>query len=246
MAKTQGHGNPPWTRDETLLALDLYFKCKGKLPSPSDPRVVDLSNLLRMIPWNGSSSRQNTYRNPAGVAFKLQNIRNVATGEGLGNVSKTDRNLWSEFCFSSEKVSELANLIRETITSQQFSDLVNIAVDEEEFSEGRILTEYHRRKERHPVIRKRLIASRRINGGLTCDMCYSPGRSADPNIEDAEFEAHHLLPIGMALERKTRLSDMALLCASCHRLLHRAITYEKRWLRVDEGRKIVVFKVTKK
>jgi hypothetical protein len=29
MAVTQGHGNPNWTRDETILALDLYLKSSG-------------------------------------------------------------------------------------------------------------------------------------------------------------------------------------------------------------------------
>lgn len=29
MARTQGHGNPNWTRDETILALDLYLELNG-------------------------------------------------------------------------------------------------------------------------------------------------------------------------------------------------------------------------
>ncbi len=33
MAVTQGHGNPHWTRDETLLAVALYLAVDGKVPS---------------------------------------------------------------------------------------------------------------------------------------------------------------------------------------------------------------------
>ena len=34
MAVTQGHGNPNWTRDETILALDLFLQLDGNVPSP--------------------------------------------------------------------------------------------------------------------------------------------------------------------------------------------------------------------
>lgn len=91
MAVTHGHGNPHWTRDEVILALDLYFDCKGKVPGAADPRVQELSEVLRAFPHHGASARKDSFRNPDGVAFKLQNIRQVATGKGLGNVSKADR-----------------------------------------------------------------------------------------------------------------------------------------------------------
>lgn len=96
MARTQGHGNPKWTRDETVLALDLYFDLNGKVPSGADKRVQTLSELLRRFPYHAEASRQESFRNPDGVAFKLQNLRQVATGKGLGNVSETRSGLSSE------------------------------------------------------------------------------------------------------------------------------------------------------
>ncbi len=33
MAVTKGQGNPNWTRDEIILALDLYFDFEEKIPS---------------------------------------------------------------------------------------------------------------------------------------------------------------------------------------------------------------------
>ena len=77
MAVTHGHGNPKWTRDETILALDLYFDCSGIIPSGSDERVQTLSQLLRALPYHDRASRKETFRNPDGVAFKLQNLRQV-------------------------------------------------------------------------------------------------------------------------------------------------------------------------
>lgn len=88
MAVTQGHGNPPWKRDEVLLALELYFDTAFSVPGPNDPRVEELSQTLQRLPYHGGAARQPRFRNPAGVAFKLQNLRQVATGKGLGNYLK--------------------------------------------------------------------------------------------------------------------------------------------------------------
>ena len=112
MARTQGHGNPDWTRDETILALDLYFKCNGRMPSPGDTTVRELSTLLRSLPYDPVSHRKETFRNPDGVAFKLKNLNNVATGKGLGNVSEIDRRVWAELGARRDEIKHLAELIK--------------------------------------------------------------------------------------------------------------------------------------
>ncbi|RQQ41635.1 hypothetical protein DF145_34655, partial [Burkholderia stagnalis] len=73
------------------------------------------------------------------------------------------------------------------------------------------------------------------NSGYLLD---SPPLSTNTVLEEAHFEAHHIIPLSSTGIRITRLSDLALLCANCHRLLHRAIAVEKRWLTVAEGRAI--------
>jgi len=214
--------------------LDLYFASNENLPSRDDDRVRELSRLLHELPYHGSSARKQSFRNPAGVAFKLQNLHNVATGKGLANVSHMDRKVWSDFGSQRDKVKDLAELIR---CGVKVAESLQDDFDSEEFVEGRVITELHKRRERAPNVRKQLLASKRKTAKLVCEMCDVGPRSADPRFEDAAFEAHHLLPIGMALERKTRLADMALLCATCHRYLHRAISISQRWLTISEARK---------
>ena len=169
MAITHGHGNPDWTRDETILALDLYYDCKGTIPSGSDNRLKLLSQLLRSLPYHAQASRKESFRNADGVAFKLQNLRQVATGRGLGNVSKMDRIIWSELGGKSHEIKKQVELIKAGI------EVVKIAgdnVDEDvEFAEGRVVTEAHKRRERNPQLRRKLIAKRRLAGSLTCDVC---------------------------------------------------------------------------
>lgn len=84
MAVTQGHGNPNWNRDETILALEAYFALAGKNPSAKDPLIIALSQTLRALPYHGEAARKSTFRNPDGVAFKVQNLRSRETGKGLG------------------------------------------------------------------------------------------------------------------------------------------------------------------
>jgi 5-methylcytosine-specific restriction protein A len=163
----------------------------------------------------------------------------VATGKGLGNVSEMDRSVWAELGSDHKTAKERANWIRVGIGLFESLQVGHDGDENEEFFEGRVLTEVHNRRERNPKLRKLLLALRRRTRRLACDMCHGSPTCGDPRFEDAAFEAHHLLPVSMAMERKTRLSDMALLCANCHRLLHRAISIEKRWLGIDEGRQIV-------
>ena len=237
MAVTKGHGNPHWTRDETILALDLYFDCADQLPSSSDQRVHELSELLRAFPHHSHAARKESFRNPDGVSFKLQNIRQVATGKGLGNVSKMDRQVWAELGSEPQRTKQLAALIRKGI------EVVESVKEEEApyevFTEGRVVTETHLRRERDPKIRKKLLQAKRNAGSLECEICgnYSPVKT--PELEESMFEAHHILPLSVTQERKTKLSEMALVCANCHRMIHRAIALRKRWLSIEEAQKIL-------
>ena len=235
MAATHGHGNPKWTRDETILALDLYFDCGGRIPSSSDPRIQALSETLRAHPQHSRAARRESFRNADGVGFKLQNLRQVATGRGLRNVSQMDRTVWAEFGGRPGQTKEIADLIRAGIG---IADAAEAEMsDEETFSEGRIVTEAHKRRERNRKLRKQLIRQRRQAGRLRCDVCEC---QPDPSpFGEAIFEAHHMVPLSAAGDRQTRLADMALVCANCHRKLHSAIAGERRWLEIDEAKQLL-------
>jgi 5-methylcytosine-specific restriction protein A len=127
-----------WTREETLLALDLYLQLDGRFPSKSDPRVIELSDLLRQMPYHRDQAKKPSFRNPDGVAFKLLNLRNVATGKGLSNVSAMDRRIWSEYGARADRVKELARQIRLGLDRNAASAEDNNSGDDDdiEFEEG--------------------------------------------------------------------------------------------------------------
>ncbi|MDU9409008.1 HNH endonuclease [Pseudomonas sp. zfem001] len=237
MAVTTGHGNPKWTREEVILALDLYLECGLSIPSASDPRVKALSETLRAFPHHSAAARKASFRNADGVAFKLQNLRQVSTGLGLGNVSKTDRAVWEELGSSPNKVKELAALIRAGLDT--LSEVREDQAEYETFAEGHVVTETHLRRERSPVLRTRLIDLRKKQGRFACEICARKPNVLDNTLADAIYEAHHVVPLAIGDERVTKIADMALLCACCHRLIHKAIVGQKRWLSILEARKLI-------
>jgi len=242
MAKTQGHGNPNWTRDETLLALDLYLRLDGQIPGPTDPAIRLLSERIRGLPVHRGASKRESFRNPDGVAFKLQNIRQIATGRGLGNTSAMDRLVWQELGNDPIAVRTLATAIESeaalgATTEAHVADLP----EEEEFAEGRVLSAMHRRRERDPKLRLRLLEQRVAGSKLSCDCCGDAPKSIRDDLLTAGFEAHHVRPLAQAAGTvKTKVTDLALLCAICHRLIHRLIQSERRWVAVSELKALLV------
>lgn len=110
---------------------------------------------------------------------------------------------------------------------------------DEAFAEGHIVIEAHVRRERDPRVRDRLLADRRNRAALVCEMCGRQAAGTDSRLSEAIFEAHHLVPLAAGLDRETKLTDMALLCACCHRLIHRAIEVDGTWLSIEQATMLV-------
>ncbi|OJF90744.1 hypothetical protein AX761_23185 [Rhizobium sp. 58] len=105
-------------------------------------------------------------------------------------------------------------------------------------AEGKAKLKLHFVRERAPGMRNRLFAARK-KSGLFCDICGSTGHGLDAKIRDAIFEAHHAVEPLSAGERKTRVEDLALLCACCHRLIHRLASVQRQWVTVGEAREFL-------
>ncbi len=232
MAVTHGHGNPNWTKDETILALNLLFKLNGANPSPNSKEVIQLSTTLNQLPIHSLQVRKNHFRNPASVAFKVLNLKSVATGKGLQNVSKMDKEVWNDFGDKPELVAQLTlEIIKDSVLFNESEELNNVVPDDETFSEGKIITETHKRKERNPKLRKTIIADRRQSNTLFCDICgIKP--YFNNSIEDVSiFECHHIIPLSQYSGlSETKKEDIAFLCANCHKAIHKKIVEEKKWI----------------
>ncbi len=89
MVATPSQYGQPWTRDELILAFDLYCRIPFKATKASNPKVIELAQLLN--------------RSAAAVARKLGNFGAFDPAlrkqriVGLTHTAKLDREIWNEF-----------------------------------------------------------------------------------------------------------------------------------------------------
>jgi len=223
-------------RDETILALGLLYR-HGRPLDDQHPEVIALSTLLRNAALVPAELRQANFRNPDGVALKMQNLRSALDPERRLRSSRMDRQIVEEFPpGAAVELASLAEVVRSQIEIGGPSPQHVPGDDVEEFPEGRLLTRIHRVRERDPKLRRRLLATRE-GTTLACDACGFSRPRLERSWQESLFEAHHLIPLAEAAARRTRLSDMALLCACCHRLIHRIAIERRQWVQPQELRK---------
>jgi 5-methylcytosine-specific restriction protein A len=84
--------NPPWIRDELILALDLYVRLGGRGFSHSHPAILKCSELLNQLQRLLGLAGLETLRDPNGVYMKLMNFRRfdpVFTTEGRQSLTSS-------------------------------------------------------------------------------------------------------------------------------------------------------------
>ncbi|MDC0674515.1 hypothetical protein [Nannocystis radixulma] len=89
--------SPPWTRDELILALDLYFRHRPDKISKTHPEVLQLSEVLNELPLHETRAAATSFRNPSDVYMKLCNFLRLDPsypGKGLESGSKADAEVW--------------------------------------------------------------------------------------------------------------------------------------------------------
>lgn len=109
--------NPNWTRDEAVLALDLYVNGFGRrMPSSqADAAVVALSDLLQRLAIHPSHTRPANFRSPSSVYLKLSNFRNIDPSTdrlGSSHGAEIDREVWAEFADDPGRLRKAAETIR--------------------------------------------------------------------------------------------------------------------------------------
>lgn len=99
--------NPKWTRDELILALDLYFRCPPNKTNKDNPGIIALSDLLNSLPIHPHKAQHEKFRNPNGVYMKLCNFLRFDpnySGTGLTAGGKLEEDIWNEFSANKENL----------------------------------------------------------------------------------------------------------------------------------------------
>jgi hypothetical protein len=111
-----------------------------------------------------------------------------------------------------------------------------LADDDPSFPEGREVMKLHLRKERNrrAVTRKKQSVLD-TTGKLSCEVCDFDFQTVYGELGTGFAECHHRVPLAdLTEEYRIRLPELAIVCANCHRMLHR-----RRNLTVEELRAIL-------
>ncbi|WP_374576434.1 HNH endonuclease [Phenylobacterium sp.] len=227
--------NPNWTRDELILALDLYFD--QPIIDEASAEVRDLSALLNRY-WAVRGLERETLRNPTGVAMKLGNFQSLdparqARGrKGLAHGGRLEKEIWAEFAENRAHLKATAAAIRSAL-EQSPNELRLSEVDEEhEAAEGAVLTRLHQLRERDAgLARKRKEQALKLHGRLVCEACGFDFARAYGERGEGYIEVHHTKPLEtLRPGARTKLSELAVLCANCHRMVHA----KRPWLAMED------------
>jgi predicted HNH restriction endonuclease len=175
--------------------------------------------------------------------MKLMNFRRldpafVSQGKsGLTRGNRLEEQVWNELHGDPDHLSRVAAAVRESLLEALGSGS-NIAHEDvrgdEEAVEGRLLTAQHQRRERsRKIVAAKKASVLRALGRLACEVCGFDFEQHYGNRGQGVIECHHTRPLEELDDgTPTRLSDLVLLCANCHRVIHA----QRPWLTVEELR----------
>lgn len=237
--------NPKWTRQETILALDLYLREPGiRFREPVDPAVVELSELLNQYHRSIGTPQTSDLRNPNGVSMKLGNFMRLDPefkGSGLMNGARLEEEVWDSYANNRDLLRRESALLVEhirTASSSTISSLLpDLECDDELESEGDPRTYVHRSYERKSGNRRKKVDSIKKRGQpIACECCGFDFEKTYGERGRDFIEVHHAVPVSeLAAGQKLRISDLRLLCSNCHRMVHR---YQP-WLSVEEVQALI-------
>ena len=107
-----------WSREETILAFELYCRTPFSKISQSNPEIIELAKLLG--------------RTPGSVGLKMHNLahydpelqrRNVSA---MAHGSKLDAIIFNEFCDDWEELSFQAETIKAKLQNKKIEDVLSV------------------------------------------------------------------------------------------------------------------------
>lgn len=227
--------NPDWTRDELILALDLYLR--RQQVDDSDPEVIELSALLNALPIHTDTSAVETFRNANSVHMKLANFAHFDPsyhGTGMSRGSHLDEEVWERFADHPDEVARLAAVIRASAGS---AVVAAPQEDEDAVPEGKLIYRQHRVRERdRKLVERKKKAVIKATGRLACEACDLVFVDVYGELGENFIECHHTVPLSESGETQTMIADLALVCSNCHRMIHRS----RPWPTLAQLRAIVL------
>jgi hypothetical protein len=227
-----------WTWDELVLTCDLLARNAWHELSDTDRQVIELSALLRSLPIYPAGQRGPRFRSPGSVRRKMADIatRHPDSNRRRTNGGKLDEEVLAAFLTRPAEMRLRAEALRAGVRSGEFEALPPVAFDDDGVTEGRLLERRHYVRERNPKLRAAKIdEALAMHGRVACEVCGFDFERTYGSRGARYAECHHVLPLHASGETTTRLDDLAVLCANCHRMIHRG----DPWLTPAELRSVI-------
>ncbi|MDT0182468.1 HNH endonuclease [Microbacterium sp. ARD31] len=222
-----------WVYDELVLAADLVSGNGWTGVRAASPDAQALSALLRRGQLHEGEDLPANFRSPSSIQRKTYDL-STADEHYEGTPTRggrLDAPIIAAFREDTAGMQARAAAIRAALEAGETLPAANDE-EEPEAREGGILEHLARRRERDRGLRSRKIRAVLAAGGTTaCEVCGFDFGVTYGERGEGYVEVHHIRPLHVTGATTTRLEDLALLCANCHRMCHRG-----RWITPDEVR----------
>ncbi len=185
--------------------------------------LIDAEQLAPELRFEGERDR---------LTVEHRHITNVQQLQALRKLTPASAQLLADL-WDQQSIEHVAPSASRQPTSSTPPELEPPNVDELGFPEGAAAERRHLVRERNrQLIRnaKRLFKAMH-HGRLYCQVCGFDFSERYGELGEDYIEAHHTLPVSlMADGHVTYIDDLAMVCANCHRMLHR----RRPWLGMHE------------
>ncbi len=218
--------NPDWVRNEVVLKMDLHVRAGRKQLPIGHEEVVRLSNVLNRFPLLPPGLRAGNLRNPPNFSTIFGNFRGIDPihePPGLSSNNQLQSVVWKDFIGDLDSLHSTAQAIQPADSDAAQASTEEVFDEEASLPEGHLLKRLHLTQERNrAVVTAKLNEAWRKEGCIACEACGFDFLVVYGELGRCFAECHHLVPLSdEAFAWNTRISDLAIVCANCHRMLHR-------------------------
>lgn len=175
---------------------------------------------------------------------KHGNITNGTIRQLLGQEQPNNKldNHYREYCASlgitPPTTGAFGNQRKFWTTEIGIADFAENLEMEDDFPEGKLVERSHKRRERNrKVVERKKSDFLKIHGKIFCEICGFDFEEKYGERGTNFCEVHHTIPVSeMNPAHQTSLDELVIVCANCHRIIHR----ERPWLTMKQIKKILV------
>ncbi len=212
-----------------IIALNFYINHENKIPSKKSFEIEELSITLNKLAKKIGHVGDDTLRDTNGIYRTLLNLWYRERGSTNLRIGKTMIRLWEHYRNNKQELVKLSKAILAHLAEDQpitfnYPELDNPL-------EGRLLVGTHLYRERN----KQIVKQKKQQyldefGCLRCEACDFDFANTYGSRGKGFIECHHVIPLSeLNVATKTKLNDLSLLCANCHRMIHS----KRPWLNLE-------------